>query len=258
MDCSLTTEHDEMPKDQHMINSAAAATAIPVSDICLVYDRSAIVTGFFTPDYAMLASAFSKNLAQHRISHHLYARAKIAGGWESQTLQKASTLAAAIRDYPSSLLILLDVDCRIRGDISELSATSGDVTLRLKRKATKQGVALMPCSRVIAVKPTLGGASFVSAWQNACERLGPKGTDENALIDVVEYNSGAFSIAALPQKFVGQELRDARIEDVIVHQSAHDLTRPMWALRKEIQKRFRILRNASFRALTGQSYTRWR
>jgi hypothetical protein len=62
------------------ISSAAAATAIPASDICLVYNRSAIVTGFFTPDYALLASAFSKNLAQHRISHRLYARAKIAGG----------------------------------------------------------------------------------------------------------------------------------------------------------------------------------
>jgi Nucleotide-diphospho-sugar transferase len=240
------------------INSAAVECTIPDSDICLVYDRSAIVTGFFTPDYAVLASALSRNLAKYRISHHLYARIKIAGGWGSQTLQKPSTLAAAIRDYPSSVLILLDVDCLIRGNISELSGAKGDVMLRLKRKATKQGVALMPCSRVIVVRPTPGGVSFVSAWQKACEQLGPKGTDENALIDVVEHNAGAFSIAALPQRFVGQELRDARTDDVIVHQSAHDPTRPMWALRKEIQKRFRMLRNASFKVFTGQGYTRWR
>ena len=240
------------------INSSAVDCAIPYSDICLVHDRSAVVTGFFTPDYAVLASALSKNLAQYRISHHLYARTRVAGGWESQTLLKPSTLAAAMRDYPGSVLILLDVDCLIRGNISELIETSGDVMLRLKRKATKEGVALMPCSRVIVVRPNPGGASFVRAWQKTCEQLGSKGTDENALIDVVEHNSGAFSIAALPRRFVGQELRDARMEDVIVHQSAHDPTRPMWALRKEIQKRFRILRNASFKALTGQSYTRWR
>jgi hypothetical protein len=240
------------------ISNDAVDNTTPDSDICLIYDRSLIVTGFFTPDYAVLATALSRNLAQYRISHHLYARTKVAGGWESQTLQKPSTLAAAIRDYPSSVLILLDVDCRIRGNISELSGTKGDVTLRLKRKETKEGVALMPCSRVIAVRPTLDGASFVSAWQKACEQLGPKGVDENALINVVEDSSGTFSIAALPQKFVGQELRDARIEDVIVHQSAHDPTRPMWALRKEIQKRFRTLRNAAFKALTGQNYTRSR
>jgi hypothetical protein len=114
----------------------------------------------------------------------------------------------------------------------------------------------MPCSRVIVVRPSLYGASFVSAWQKACEKMGRKGTDENALIDVVEHNAGAFSIAALPQKFVGQELRDARVGDVIVHQSAHDPTRPMWALRKEIQKHFRTLRSASFKVLTGQDYVR--
>jgi hypothetical protein len=225
------------------------------SDLCQVYDSNFVVTGFFTPDYAPLASAFAKNLTEHRVSHHLYARAKIAGGWGSQTLQKPSALAAARRDYPGKILILMDVDCRVRGDIAEIVQTQGDFALRLKRKATKFGHALMPCARVVVVRPTAGGAAFVDDWEAECRSCLRTGdVDETALLTSMENSGGIYSVAALPLRYVGDELRDAAADAVIVHNSTHDTTRPASALRKSIQKHFRIGRNAAFRLATGQSY----
>ncbi len=54
------------------------------SDIRQSFGSDFLAVGFFTPDHEPVASAFAKNLAEHRISHHLYARSialpKSAGG----------------------------------------------------------------------------------------------------------------------------------------------------------------------------------
>ena len=225
----------------------------PNIDIRNIYSPNLIVTGFFTPDYRPLAQSFCKNLSDHRVSHHIYALARITGGWEVQTRQKPNALAAAMRDYPTQTLVLMDVDCQVRGDISDLLALEPDVTLMLKRKATKLGEALLPGSRVIVVKPTKGGTTFVRSWKEACES-GLKGSDETALFRIIEQSGGTFSIGALPQRFTGTELRDAKADAIIVHKSVHDNTRPAWSLRKGIQRIFRKVRNAVFLALTGASY----
>lgn len=237
-----------MPLDTNLENLSETN-----ADIRNIYSPDLIVTGFFTPDYWPLAQSFSENLADHRVSHHLYALAGIAGGWEVQTRQKPSALTAAMRDYPTQTLVLMDVDCQVRGDISDLLFMEPDVTLMLKRKATKLGEALLPGSRVIAVKPTKGGAAFVRSWREACQS-GLKGSDETALLRIIEQSSGSFSIGALPQRFAGTELRDAKPTAIIVHKSVHDNTRLAWSLRKEIQRIFRKVRNAVFLALTGASY----
>lgn len=229
----------------------------PTIDIRNIYSPNLIVTGFFTPDYRPLAQSFSKNLSDHRVSHHLYALARITGGWEVQTRQKPSALAAAMRDYPTQTLVLMDVDCQVRGDISDLIVVEPDVTLMLKRKATKLGEALLPCSRVIVVKPTKGGATFVRSWKEAC-RSGLKGSDETALIKIIEQSGGSFSIGALPQRFTGTELRDAKPSAIIVHKSVHDNTRPAWSLRKGIQRIFRKVRDGVFLVLTGADYDAYR
>ena len=229
----------------------------PDIDIRNIFSPGLIVTGFFTPDYRPLAQSFSKNLSDHRVSHHLYALAKIPGDWTIQTRQKPSALAAAMRDYPTQTLVLMDVDCQVRGDISDLLVMEPDVTLMLKRKATKLGVALLPGSRVIAVKPTKGGAAFVRSWKEACES-GLKGSDETALLRIIEQSGGSFSIGALPQRFTGTELRDAKSNAIIVHKSVHDNTRPAWSLRKGIQRVFRKVRDAVFLVLTGADYNAYR
>jgi hypothetical protein len=226
-------------------------------DIRNIYNPNLIVTGFFTPDYLPLAQSLSKNLSDRGVSHHIYELAKIPGDWAVQTKQKPCALVAALGDYPAQTLVLMDVDCQVRGDISELSLLEPDVTLTLKRKATKLGEALLPCSRVIVVKPTKGGATFVRSWQEACQN-GSKGSDETALLRTIEQSGGSFSIGALAHRFTGTELRDAKPNAIIVHQSVHDDTRPVWSVRKAVQRIFRRVRDAFFVVFTGANYDAYR
>ena len=233
------------------IEAAGPADAASTSDIQRIFDPTLVVTGFFTPDYAALATKLGNNLSDYQISHHFYARQKIEGGWKSQTRQKPTAVLAAMRDYPSSALVLMDVDCLVKGKLAELTNASGDIALRLKVKATKFGRALMPCARIILIKPTAGARRFVDAWESACAE---SETDELALIKVINDSAASFSIAALPRLYVGEELRDASPDMIVLHDSAHDPVRLGWGFRKSLQKHFRAARDAGFRAVTGQNY----
>ena len=138
------------------------------ADLLRLFGSNLIVIGFFTPDYAEAASTFAANLIEHRVSHHLYACAKVEGGWRAQIFQKPAMLAVARRDYPDAVLVFMDVDCSIRGDISKIVETRGDIALRVKGRAVGRGYALKFSSRVIVVMPTPGGAAFVDAWNSEC------------------------------------------------------------------------------------------
>ena len=110
------------------------------ADLLRLFGSNLIVIGFFTPDYAEAASTFAANLIEHRVSHHLYACAKVEGGWRAQIFQKPAMLAVARRDYPDAVLVFMDVDCSIRGDISKIVETRGDVALRVKGTGGRTGL----------------------------------------------------------------------------------------------------------------------
>ena len=214
-----------------------------------------LVTGFFTPDYFPLADGLGRNLAQHGISHHLYAREKRQGEWGRQTLRKPSILQAARRDHAGSALILMDVDCRLRGDISPMLDTVGDIAFPLGQKAAKSGRALMPGTRVLLVRPTPVADTFLALWNDKCRLdIQPVGTDEIRLQLAIEDSAGRFAFAVLPRKFVGIKLRKATPDDVIVHDSAVDKTRFLGGYGKQLQQRFRVLRNSAHRLATGREY----
>jgi hypothetical protein len=77
---------------------------------------------------------------------------------------------------------------------------------------------------------------------------------ESALVPTIEHSAGRFSLAALPLRYAGMELRDAPANAVIVHDSIHDPQRPGWAARKGVEKFFRMGRNAAYRLATGKGY----
>jgi hypothetical protein len=233
------------------VSTPDQVTSAP-SDLRRLFGSHLIVVGFFTPDYAEAASAFSKNLIEHSVSHHLYARAKVDGGWRAQIFQKPATLAVARRDYPDAVVAFMDVDCSIRGDISGIVETRGDVALRIKGRAVGRGYAVKLSSRVIVVMPTSGGTAFIDAWISEC-RDHEMGT-ESALVPTIEHSAGRFSLAALPLRYAGMELRDAPANAVILHDSIHDPQRPGWAARKGVEKFFRMGRNAAYRLATGKGY----
>jgi hypothetical protein len=225
------------------------------SDIRHAFASDFLVIGFFTPNYEPAASAFSKNLTDLRISHHLYARPVIEGSWYSQTRQKPNVLAAARRDYPDLPLIFMDVDCTVRGDISGLLETRGDIAMRTKGTALGTSrQALKPCTRVMVLRPTSGAAGFVSAWAAACDRAREGESAERMLIRAMSDCPENYAIGTLPITYAGIELHEAPAGAVIVHDSIHDPTRPAWALRRGAQKYFRAGRNAAFRLATGKTY----
>jgi hypothetical protein len=224
------------------------------SDIRQSFGSDFLVIGFFTPNYEPAASAFSKNLAEYHISHHLYARPIVEGDWYSQTRQKPSVLASARRDYPNGVLLFMDVDCRVRGDISEILKSRGDISMRIKGTAMGSRQALKPGTRVMLVRPNTGADAFIADWAAACQRARDGNSAEYMLIQAMSDSPENYSVGTLPIKYAGMELHDAPADAVIVHDSIRDPTRPGWALRRGLQRYFRATRNAAYRLATGKSY----
>ena len=223
----------------------------------IVYEAGTpfIATGFFTPDYFPLADALSKNLINHGVSHHLYARPKSPGNWGHQTLQKPSVLKTARKDHPERILILMDVDCRVRGDISAIVDTVGDIAVPMGRKPMKNGTALKPGTRVLLVKPTAQSDAFLELWDEMCRlNIQPVENDEIRLQMAMEESAGKFSVATLPHIFTGKEIRKATPSDIIVHDSARDEARLFGSFRKNMKFQFRRVRNSIHRLLTGRDY----
>src|SRR5918992_6126172 len=79
-----------------------------------------LVCGYFTPDYRHCAEALAASLRTHHAPHHLFAIAK-AGTWEATSRQKPSAILGAMDRYPDKVIVWLDVDCQVLGDLSPLA-----------------------------------------------------------------------------------------------------------------------------------------
>jgi len=214
-----------------------------------------LVVGFFTPDYYHLASALSQNLNDFKISHHLYACEKQAGAWGHQTLRKPSILKRARLDYPNKTLVFLDVDCSVRGDISDLLSLDAEIAIPMGRKPMKNGTALKPGTRVILIRPTAMADRLLDLWEQKCGLdIRPVENDEIRLQMAIEDSAGAFAISVLPREFTGIEIRKSNERDIIVHDSARDGTRPLGQLRKKLKITFRKCRSFIFSHLMGRDY----
>ena len=227
----------------------------PVSDLMQENGSEYIVTGFFTPDYYPLAVALAKNLENWRTSFHLYACDKQQGGWVSQTLRKPSILKRARIDYPARTIILMDVDCSIRGDISGILDVKADIAVPMGRKPMKNGTALKPGTRVVLVRPTPMVDEFLEAWDLKCRLdIRPVENDEIRLQMAIEDSAGKFAFAILPSRYTGMELRKAKTSDVIVHDSARDEARFLGSFHKSLKVALRNSRNSAYRWITGREY----
>ena len=57
-----------------------------------------IATGFYTPNYAGIASEFSRNLDAHNTPYKLYPVEILSGTWIAQTLRKPQIVLQAMAD----------------------------------------------------------------------------------------------------------------------------------------------------------------
>lgn len=128
-----------------------------------------IVCGWYTPDYLVWKSQLVMSLDRHGIPHDIIAVDRVGDDWAGETLRKASQLQDAMRRNSGKVIVFLDVDCLVTGDISPLADLSGDVAVymqaRVRRKGWHSGrYAMHAITRTIVVKPTAGSRAFVQTW----------------------------------------------------------------------------------------------
>jgi hypothetical protein len=224
--------------------------------------KTYIVTGFFTPDYRGLTEALADQLAAVGAPFHFFAWDKHPAGWD--TSPKPTVVLAAIDRYPGKTVILMDVDCAVRGDLAPLTELPGDVGLTIRarpqmkwRSPQAQQVVVLASSRVVVFRPFAGAVAFAQEWQRLCSvvRTSAYRGDEGALIWAylncpwVSYYqiTPEYSAAGEPGSVPGA---------IIEHDSAHNKERAMtWRGRlKNFEKRW--IRTGRTRRATKQIPTR--
>jgi len=217
-----------------------------------------LVIGWFTPDYRPLAEAFATNLAEHQIPHHLFAKAKLDAGWN--TLRKPSVVLEAMELYPDRTLVLMDVDCIVRGDISPVVDVAGDVGItvicqnvpgrtdrrwRRGRDAEwRHWIATECSSRVVVFRPTEGARAFAKAWEWHIDH-GHVNHDEHSMVWAFMRSAGRTSFSYLDRRYSGREVTDI-LDGVIVHDSAH--TKQRTKVRGRIKSALRHLERRLLRS----------
>ena len=158
--------------------------------------------------------------------YHLWAKAKLAGGWD--TRRKPSVALEAMDAYPGKTLILMDVDCIVRGDIGPVANVTGDVGLILKARQTRKGrawqkrVAVVLSSRVVVFRPTEGARAFAQEWAGLCEKAHYAGDETAMTWAYLRRPEVAFSY--LDDRYRAWEVDGYSTpqDAVIMHASAHD------------------------------------
>jgi hypothetical protein len=167
-----------------------------------------LVIGWFTPDYEQLAERFAANLDAFAVPHHLFASEAFGTSFFERTRRKPQIVLKAMSLYPDKTLILMDVDCVVRGNLRVVAdIANADVSFYIKARRQKLSqVAIAASSRVMVVRPTSGAHDFIQAWADACEALrSQRADDETALTSAFVHNARAV-VRQLPIEHSGREI----------------------------------------------------
>lgn len=225
---------------------------------------SYVVTGFYTPNYAEIADAFRRNLSALSIPHKLYAAEMLGESWAVQTFRKPHFALRALDEHPDKTVIIMDVDCIVRGDLAPLLDLECDVALYpAVRKKTKQPTT---STRVVVIHQTPGARRLITAWQTKCDEaistllsrgirtwhrdVGIGATDESLMRQAIDDNPDVI-VAHLRGAHSGNS---GRSDALVGHQSAHDRV----LLRDRIKVRIKKTRRALVQRVLGVPYMEWR
>jgi len=212
-----------------------------------------LVVGFFTPNYRRLAEAFAANLKTHRQPFHLYAVPAVTR-WEDATLKKPEIVLRAMADYPERTLILMDVDCTLHADISELADDAGDITLNVKAwRQARVFPHACASSRMIAFRPTPKARELAERWKRFNSEYGAR-NDEASLTLALSRTMG-LTITTMPGVAGADEAVFER-HPCVTHDSAHTsiIGRPNRTFSRSLKR----WKRAAFKAITGSDYDLWR
>ena len=123
--------------------------------------------------------------------HDFVAVPKVIGGWEVNTLAKASHILAAMDRHPEKVIIWLDVDCMVHGDLAPLAEQSGDVGLYYSIKRRRGRALIMRLqSGTLVFKPTKAARRLVEAWRAHSEQATVGEDDEATLTRAIVETPG--------------------------------------------------------------------
>ena len=133
---------------------------------------SVVVAGFYTEDYWRWLIPLVASLDRLGQPHDFVLAEKAGQMWETNTMAKAGHILAAMDRHPDEVIVWLDVDCIVHGDLSPLADIRGDVAFRMYSKFRKhhKGSSFRAQSGTMVFRPTSEARQFVEYWKRESER----------------------------------------------------------------------------------------
>jgi hypothetical protein len=128
-----------------------------------------IVCGSYTEDYRRWLIPLVASLDRQGQPHDFVLAEKAGQMWEINTMAKAAHILAAMDRHPGEVIVWLDVDCIVHGDLSPLADIRGDVAFRMHSKFRRhhKGTRFRAQSGTMVFRPTLeAGLRARSVWRD--------------------------------------------------------------------------------------------
>jgi len=202
-----------------------------------------IVCGWYTPDYSHWAERLRASLDATGAPHDIVMRPKLPGGWEANTMAKPLAVREAMARHPDKVIVFLDVDCTVHGDLSPLARIAADVAFYVRsRRRRGGGIRFGIRSGTLVLRPTPAARAFVDAWVLLSETAIVGDVDQDTLMLAVGAVPG-LSLATLDLRWCAAP-GDVVADAVIVHDSASRHARKLprhrrllWRLARHFQRR---------------------
>lgn len=191
-------------------------------------NKNYVVCGWYTPDYAHWLQKLIPSLDTYGAPHDFVEVPKLDGGWERNTMQKASQLHAAMLRHPTKTIVFLDVDCVVRGPLDMLANITGDIGLYLRTRFQRSGRPKSGWrSGTLVLRQTNHAKEFVERWVALSHQAPRYGVDQDSLAVAIGQVPG-LSVTTLDVAWCATE-GDACLMPIIRHDSAsRDIKTSRW------------------------------
>jgi hypothetical protein len=177
-------------------------------------DSTYVACGFYTPDYHPWLPELIESLTDWEAPYHFVRVPKARGGWERNTMAKPQQILAAMDCHPDRVIVWLDVDCVVYGDLSPLAETRADVAFRMHSKYRRwhKGTRFRAQSGTMVFRPTPEARQFVENWKIASEQAPHGEIDQSS--QVVDGHVGRHHVCAAASDLLREPRR-------VVHGGGH-------------------------------------
>jgi hypothetical protein len=155
-------------------------------------------------------------------------------------MAKPAQLLAAMDRHPGEVVIFLDVDCEVLGDLSPLASITGDVAFYIRTKFRRSGgMRYGTRSGTVVVRPTPAARRYVEAWAEA-GRDAPWGDVDQTTQMIAMGCAPWCAFTVLPVEYCATE-GDKVSDPVILHDSASRGVRKITPTHRRLRRIWRAL-----------------